>query len=110
MDAIKIFKLLRIANKRLIIVGDLDARGFSESIDKKILKYPGIIFVGELLNTDNIYKFADIFILLSITEGMPTSLMEAIMNDVTISKYLSDDLIKNKINGIKLKKYSINLQ
>ena len=111
LDAIKIFKLLKIANKRLIIVGDLDARGFSVSIDKKIFKYPGIIFVGEILNTDNIYKFADIFILPSITEGMPTSLMEAIMNDVVTISYKIpgvDDLIKNKINGIKLKKYSIN--
>lgn len=112
LDAIKMFKLIRIPNKRLIIVGDLDSRGFSDSIDKKILKYPGIIFAGELLKTDSIYKFADIFILPSITEGMPTSLMEAIMNDVVTISYKIpgvDDLIKNKINGIKLKKYSINL-
>ena len=87
LDAIKIFKLIKIPNKRLIIVGELDERSFSKSIDKKILKYPGIIFIGELLNTDSIYKLANVFILPSITEGMPTSLMEAIMNNVPTISY-----------------------
>ena len=87
LEAVKIFKLLKIPNKKLIIVGDLDSRGFSSSIDKKILKYTGIIYLGELLETNSIYKFADVFLLPSITEGMPTSIMEAIMHDVPTVSY-----------------------
>ena len=111
LEAVKIFKLLKIPNKKLIIVGDLDSRGFSSSIDKKILKYPGIIYLGELLETNSIYKFADVFLLPSITEGMPTSIMEAIMHDVPTVSYKIpgvDDIIINKFNGIKLKIKSIS--
>ena len=103
--------MLKIPNKKLIIVGDLELRGFSSSIDKKILKYPGIIYLGELLETNSIYKFADVFLLPSITEGMPTSIMEAIMHDVPTVSYKIpgvDDIIINKFNGIKLKIKSIS--
>ena len=78
LDALKIFKLIRVPEKRLIFVGGFDKSSFSKTLSKKIFKYPGIIITGHLKETEEIYNLANVFLLPSITEGMPTSLMESI--------------------------------
>lgn len=111
LDALKIFKLINIPNKRLIFVGDFDNSSFSKALDKKIFKYPGVTVTGHLKNTDEVYNFANIFLLPSITEGMPTSLMESIMHNVPTISYRipgANDIIVNDLNGIKLKTNDIN--
>ena len=111
LDALKIFKLINIPNKRLIFVGDFDESGFSKKLDKKIFKYPGIIITGHLKKTDEIYQLADVFLLPSITEGMPTALMESIMNNIPSVSYSIpgvNDIIKHGLNGIKLNIKDIN--
>lgn len=102
LDVIKIFKLLNIRSKRLIIVGDFDHNAFSKTINKKIFNYPGIIFTGHLKDTSQIFELGNVFLLPSLTEGMPTTLMESIKYDIpTISYKIPGviDIIKDEING-----------
>ena len=80
-------------------------------MSKKIFKYPGIIITGHLKETEEIYNLANVFLLPSITEGMPTSLMESIMNNVPTISYSipgTKDIIVNNLNGVKLKINDIN--
>ena len=82
-------------------------------LDKKIFKYPGIIITGYLKKTDEIYQLADVFLLPSITEGMPTALMESIMNNIPTVSYSIpgvNDIIKHGLNGIKLNIKDITVQ
>tara|TARA_B100000767_G_scaffold23719_1_gene21002 strand:+ start:563 stop:1648 length:1086 start_codon:yes stop_codon:yes gene_type:complete len=112
LDAIKIFKLLDIKNKKLIITGDLDYAAFSKTIDRKIFNYPGIIFTGHLKDTSQIFELANVFLLPSITEGMPTALMEAIKYDIPSISYKIPgviDIIKDNINGNSVDIGSIQL-
>ena len=111
LDAVKIFKLLKIKNKKLIFAGGFDNSSFSEKIDKKLFNYPGIIFLNHLKNTSKVFDLGDLFILPSITEGMPTSLMEAVNEDIpTISYNIAgvEDIIKNDLNGVTVKIGEIN--
>ena len=71
IDLIKIFKLLKIKNKKLIFIGDIDRSGFSQNINKKIFNYPNIIFLGHIKDAENYYDLADLFILPSYTEVCP---------------------------------------
>jgi galacturonosyltransferase len=111
IDAIKIFKLLKIKNKKLIFAGGFDNSSFSEKISKKLFNYPGIIFLDHLRSTYEVFDLADLFILPSITEGMPTSLMEAINEDIpTVSYNIAgvEDIIKNDLNGVTVRIGEIN--
>lgn len=111
LDAIKVFKLLKIPNKKLIFVGDFDKTSFSEKLNIKIFRYPGIICTGQQLDTTLFYEFANIVLLPSITEGMPTTLMEAIVYNVPTVSYKIPgvrDLIKNNLTGITVDVKDIN--
>lgn len=106
LDALKIFKMINIPNKRMIIVGGLDINSFSGKINIKELNYPGIIKLGHQVNTEEYYQFANVFLLPSITEGMPTTLMESIINEVPSICYDIpgvEDILINNLNGIKIK-------
>jgi N,N'-diacetylbacillosaminyl-diphospho-undecaprenol alpha-1,3-N-acetylgalactosaminyltransferase len=102
LDAIKMFKLLNVKNKKLIFIGGFDLTSFSKIIDYKIFNYPGIILTGHIKDPYQIYLKSDIFILPSYTEGMPTTLMEAIRFGVpTVSYKIAgvEDIIINDLNG-----------
>lgn len=111
IDIIKIFKLLKIKNKKLIFVGDIDRSSFSGKINKKIFNYPNIIFLGHIIEPEKYYEIADLFILPSYTEGMPTTLMEAINHKIPTLSYQIpgvNDVIKDNINGSSVKPGDIN--
>ncbi len=100
--AIKVFKKLNIKNKKLIIVGDFDELGFSKKKNKSILRYPGIIWIKNLKDINEILYFSDLLLFPSKTEGMPTVLMEAInynLPTITYSIPGSEDIIKQNMNG-----------
>lgn len=102
LDAIRMFKLLNIKNKKLIFIGGFDKTSFSKLIDYKIFNYPGIILAGHIKDPYQIYLKSDIFILPSYTEGMPTTLMEAIRFGIpTVSYKIAgvEDIIINDLNG-----------
>ena len=61
LDALKIFKLIRVPEKRLIFVGGFDKSSFSKTLSKKIFKYPGIIITGHLKETEEIYNLQMFF-------------------------------------------------
>ena len=106
LDAIKLFKLLNIPEKKLIFAGGFDSSAFSKKVNKNIFNYPGIIFLNHQKEVNHIYEIADIFILPSRTEGMPTSLMEAIKFNVPTVSYKIPgvrDVIKNNLNGMMVK-------
>ncbi len=111
IDLIKIFKLLKIKNKKLIFIGDIDRSGFSQNINKKIFNYPNIIFLGHIKDAENYYDLANLFILPSYTEGMPTTLMEAIKYKVPTLTYKIPgviDVIKDNMNGCTVNPGEIN--
>ncbi len=111
LDLIKIFKLLNIKNKKLIFIGDIDRAGFSQELNKNIFNYPNIIFLGHIKDPEEYYNLADLFILPSYTEGMPTTLMEAIKHQVPTLSYRIpgvNDVIKDNINGCSVKSGEIN--
>ncbi len=111
LDLIKIFKLLNIKNKKLIFIGDVDKSGFSREINKSIFNYPNIIFLGHIKDPEDLYNLADLFILPSYTEGMPTTLMEAIKHKVPTLSYKIpgvNDVIKDNINGCSVNCGEIN--
>ena len=101
-DVIKMFKLLDIKNKKLIFIGAFDKTSFSKINDNKIFDYPGIVMAGHIKDPHQIYLKSDIFILPSYTEGMPTTLMEAMRFGIpTVSYKIAgvEDIIKKDING-----------
>ncbi|MCX7641442.1 MAG: glycosyltransferase family 4 protein [Elusimicrobiales bacterium] len=76
-------------------------------IDKKIDKR--CVITGWLRNTNITYSSADIFILTSLWEGLPRSLVEAMASGLIPVCYNTDgvrDLIKNNINGFIIEKFN----
>ncbi len=111
LDLIKIFKLLKIKNKKLIFIGDIDRSGYSKEINKSIFNFPNIIFLGHIKDPEYFYNLADLFVLPSYTEGMPTTLMEAIKYKVPTLSYRIPgvtDIIKDNINGCSVNCGEIN--
>jgi glycosyltransferase involved in cell wall biosynthesis len=101
-SVIRIFKKLNIKNKKLIIIGNFDSSSFSKSKNNKMLNYPGIIWVKKTNKVENFLKISDVFLFPSLTEGMPTVIMEAIKCDLPIICFKIagiEDIIKNNINA-----------
>lgn len=80
--------LPRYPNLVLVLCGSRLESDYSDSVDEQIVRlqrlYPGnVILTGYVENTSFWYQVMDLFCLPSFREGMPTSLIEAMLTDVT---------------------------
>ncbi len=71
---IKGFLAANLKGYKLVIVGDGPER---KSLEKLAAPNDNIIFTGMRLDTENFYDAADVFALVSESEGLPLSLLEA---------------------------------
>jgi glycosyltransferase involved in cell wall biosynthesis len=87
--------------------------GGGEKLDyyRNIVKEKGLqnnlIFTGWIKDVREVYRSTDIFILTSLWEGLPRSVVEAIKSGCVVVSYKSDgvsDVIKNEINGFIVEK------
>jgi len=93
---IEVFKNISKNNPslKMMFVGDgplrkeLEEKCKQENIEKKV------IFTGSVTNTEDFYSSFDIFVLPSLFEGLPVSLIEAQYNDIPclISKNISKEV------------------
>ncbi|GKW45322.1 glycosyltransferase family 4 protein [Planococcus sp. NCCP-2050] len=92
---------LKVPNSVLLIIGD---GVLKEELEKKILaeEIEGIIFLGQRNDVNKLLQITDILSLLSYREGLPKSIMEAMINKVPCivsnTRGLRDLIIHNE-NG-----------
>ena len=93
-NLIEAFKLVSVKrdNVRLIIVGEGPERKFLEQkIEKLMLQYQ-VLLPGYLNDAKKYFPFFDIYVLCSVTEGFPITILEAMNSGVPI--------LSTKVGGI----------
>lgn len=99
---IRSFEKLNLDEKFLIIVGDGDLKDKLEKLvsELKIDKY--VLFAGKREDVVPYLQMADIFVLPSLSEGLPLSLLEAMACGLPVvaTKVGGNiDLVEDKVNG-----------
>jgi glycosyltransferase involved in cell wall biosynthesis len=69
---------LQVEDAQLWIVGDGDLRGQLENLAMKLGVMESVTFFGEQMDVWPFLASADLFVLSSVTEGIPISLLEAL--------------------------------
>jgi len=100
-------KLLgKLPNTRLLVVGPEEPEKkdkFSPEIVKKYGIEKNVVFLGERTDVDEIYPVMDVFVLPSLREGMPRTIIEAMaMSKPIVATQIRgcSEEIDNNINGI----------
>lgn len=100
LDLLKVFLEIRkkLPQTRLLIVGDGQERKMLESfIEKHRLK--NVTLLGWLDNLDHFYKHIDVFALTSLWEGLPCSVVEALVRSVPVVAYEAGGISEVVLNG-----------
>ena len=107
IKACGILKEKNITNFRLNIVGDGHLKGLMFSLIEKFKLNERINFLGwrELEELPEIYRRADIFVLPSVMEGMPSVVLQAMASGLPIigTKVKGfEEVLENNINGLSV--------
>tara|TARA_X000001036_G_scaffold432783_1_gene469259 strand:- start:45 stop:1193 length:1149 start_codon:yes stop_codon:yes gene_type:complete len=109
---IKAFSMIKNKDWKLALIGDGSQRQYLENLVSDLSLNGRVIFLGSLTNFSKYLTQAKIFILPSLKEGFPNSLVEAMaMGKATISSDFFDgdnEIIDNEINGILVSPGNIN--
>ncbi|MDR0454378.1 MAG: glycosyltransferase family 4 protein [Deferribacteraceae bacterium] len=97
---------------KLLIVGDGEKRGKLESLAKRLHISKSVLFVGEVKNVQPYYKKAAFFVMSSMYEGLPVSLIEAVSNGLPLISYNCpygpENVIEHNKNGLLIESGNIN--
>lgn len=74
---IRAFAAAHLEGAKLILVGDGNCREALESVTRSLGAQQKVIFTGKTMDAARYYAALDIFVLSSVTEQMPMSLLEA---------------------------------
>ena len=109
---IKAFSKVKNRDWKLALIGDGSQRQSLEKLVSDLSLNDRVIFLGHLNNFSKYLTQAKIFILPSLREGFPNSLVEAMaMGKATISTDFFDgynEIIDNEINGILVSPGNVN--
>lgn len=109
-DFFKIANEVIKTNKNVFFIyvggGEKEKELFYKEMIKNLSIESNCVITGWLKNVEDVYKSADIFLLTSLWEGLPRSLVEAMASLVVPVCYETDgikDLIEDGINGFIVK-------
>jgi len=91
---------------KCLVVGDGPLMSELKELARVLGLSRHIIFTGNRKDMPEIYKFCDILVNASFTEGLPMTILEAMASQVTViatSVGAVPNVIKNEINGLLLK-------
>ena len=101
---IKAFSMLKNNDWKLVLIGDGSERKSLEKLVSDLSLNDKVIFTGHLTNFSKYLTQAKIYVLPSLKEGFPNSLIEAMaLGKASISTDFFDghnEIIENEINGI----------
>ena len=105
------FKDINIPEKFLIIIGDGELKKYLVNKVEKLNIKEKVLFLGKIENVTQYLQIADVFVLPSISEGLPISLLEAMACGlpVVVSEVGGNiDIVENKINGYLIEPRNIS--
>lgn len=85
----------KIPNAKLLLVGDGETRGEIEQLTNKLNLSDNVVFLGLRLDVNELLMAADFFIMPSLHEGLPVSLVEAQSSGIRV--LCSDNISKDVI-------------
>lgn len=101
--------LLLVANKKKFKIAFIGVGPLKKYYEEKVIDYnlqANIIFLGKIGNPSYYYSAFDAFILPSLFEGLPLTLVEAQANDLPC--LISDSISKDAVLTDKVKQLNIN--
>lgn len=98
-------------NVKFFIIGDGQERGKIETKIKELNLETKIYLLGWQRDISEILHITDIFVLTSLWEGLPKSVVEAMVSGKSVVCYAVDgikEIVKNNINGFLIKPKDVN--
>lgn len=109
---IKAFSMLKNKNWKLALIGDGSERKSLEKLVSDLSLNDRVIFTGHLTNFSKYLTQAKIYVIPSLKEGFPNSLIEAMaLGKASISTdffHGYNEIIENEINGILVSPANVN--
>jgi glycosyltransferase involved in cell wall biosynthesis len=104
--------LMKISNVKFIIIGDGEQRNLLLNRVKQLKLENNILFLGWRKDIPELLAITDIFVMTSLWEGLPRSIVEAMLSEKPVIAYSVDgvkEIVKDNVTGFLINPKNIKL-